>query len=114
MKIGNEKVENFKYISLKEAARVYNCTQKHLNLMARRGKLKAKKVGRNWLTTLEWLTIFANESNKNKNLDNFGKYISLSEAARIYGCTQKHMNLMARQGKLNAKKIGRNWMTTPE
>ena len=40
------------------------------------------------------------------------KYISLLEAARIYGCTQKHMALMAREKKLRAIKLGRNWFTT--
>ncbi|MCG2696390.1 MAG: helix-turn-helix domain-containing protein, partial [Candidatus Portnoybacteria bacterium] len=48
---------------------------------------------------------------KDKNLTN-KRYISLLEAARIYGCTQKHFALMARQGKLKAIKIGRDWMTT--
>lgn len=40
------------------------------------------------------------------------KYISLAKAAKIYGCTPEHLNLMSRQGKLKAVKIGRNWFTT--
>ena len=43
------------YISLSGAAKTYGCTPEHLNLMARQGKLKAIKVGRNWVTTFSWL-----------------------------------------------------------
>jgi excisionase family DNA binding protein len=38
--------------------------------------------------------------------------ISLSEAAVISGLGLKHLGLLARQGKLRAWKIGRNWVTT--
>lgn len=40
------------------------------------------------------------------------KYIPLTKAAKIYRCTPEHLNLMSRQGKLNAVKLGRNWFTT--
>lgn len=40
--------------------------------------------------------------------------ISLSEAAAISGLSLKHLGLLARQGKLSARKIGRNWVTTRE
>ena len=40
--------------------------------------------------------------------------ISLSEAAAISRLSLKHLGLLARQGKLRARKIGRNWVTTPE
>lgn len=40
--------------------------------------------------------------------------ISLAEAAAISGLTIKHLGLLARQGTLKAKKIGRNWVTTRE
>ena len=38
--------------------------------------------------------------------------ISLSEAADMSGLSLKHLGLLARDGKLRAKKIGRNWVTT--
>lgn len=38
--------------------------------------------------------------------------ISLSEAAAICGMTRQHLSLLARRGKLNARKIGRDWLTT--
>lgn len=45
-------------ISLFQASRIYGYTQEHLNLLARNGKLKAKKVGRNWHTTTKWMDEF--------------------------------------------------------
>jgi hypothetical protein len=53
--MGNNNKNQEKYISLFEAARLYNCTQKHLALMSRKKRLKSVKLGRNWVTTLEWL-----------------------------------------------------------
>lgn len=43
------------YISLKEAAELCSYSQEYLSLRARRGKLKAVKFGRNWMTKKEWL-----------------------------------------------------------
>jgi len=40
-------------ISLAEAAEITGFAQQHLSLLARRGKLWAVKIGRNWLTTKE-------------------------------------------------------------
>jgi excisionase family DNA binding protein len=40
--------------------------------------------------------------------------ISLSEAASISGLSPDHLRRLAEQGKLRAKKIGRNWVTTKE
>ncbi|MFZ5559417.1 MAG: hypothetical protein ACOZAL_01325, partial [Patescibacteria group bacterium] len=98
------------YISLQKAAEIYNCTQKHMNLLARQGRLKAVKLGRNWFTTREWLKDYKNELNTSNNASE--KYISLGEAAKVYGCTPRHLSLMARQGKLKAVRIGRSWFTT--
>jgi len=38
--------------------------------------------------------------------------IPLSQAAELSGITQSHLRLLARQGKLWAKKLGRDWLTT--
>ena len=60
-----------KYISLLEAARIYGCTQKHMALMAREKKLRAIKLGRNWLTTIDWLKEYnkaVEENNKKRQI----------------------------------------------
>lgn len=41
------------FISLKEAARYCDYSQDYLSLLARRGKLTAVKINRNWMTTKE-------------------------------------------------------------
>ena len=43
------------YISLQEATQFCKYSQEYLSLRARQGKLKAVKMGRNWVTTKDWL-----------------------------------------------------------
>jgi len=40
--------------------------------------------------------------------------ISLREASEISGLSSDHLRLLAEQGIIDAKKIGRNWVTTKE
>jgi hypothetical protein len=40
--------------------------------------------------------------------------ITLSEAAEISGFTTRHLRLLAENGQLWAKKLGRNWFTTAQ
>lgn len=58
---------NRDFISLSEAVKIAGCTPEHLNLMARRKKLKAKKLGRNWYTTKEWLEAYLENIEREKN-----------------------------------------------
>ncbi len=53
------------YLSLAEAARCCKYSQEYLSLRARHGKLKSIKLGRNWVTTREWLDEYV------KNSDSF-------------------------------------------
>lgn len=46
-----ESAEETEYISLKEATKYCDYSQEYLSLLARRGKLEAIKIGRNWVTT---------------------------------------------------------------
>lgn len=65
------------YISLQEATKYCDYSQEYLSLRARQGKLKAKKFGRNWVTTKEWL---------NEYLENNGTYNNHNEikAQKVY------------------------------
>jgi excisionase family DNA binding protein len=40
--------------------------------------------------------------------------ISLPEAARRYGLSPKTLRLLVQKGRLKARKMGRDWFTTPE
>jgi hypothetical protein len=48
---GNEENDKSRLISLPEAAELYGYTPEYLNQLARRGRLKAQKVGGRWITT---------------------------------------------------------------
>jgi excisionase family DNA binding protein len=41
-----------------------------------------------------------------------GELISLAEAAQLSGLSPKYLRDIAERGRLRAKKIGRNWVTT--
>src|SRR3989344_4040283 len=47
--------KKFNYIPLSEAGKVLNTSRDYMNVLVRRGKLRAIKLGRNWVTTNEWL-----------------------------------------------------------
>jgi hypothetical protein len=49
-----------------------------------------------------------------KNTDEEVNLLTLSGAAKIAGFTPEYLNMLARQKKLQALKIGRNWFTTQE
>lgn len=51
---------------------------------------------------------------KRKTDENESDFMPLAEAAKLTGYTPEYLNLRARQGKLKAKKIGRNWHTKKE
>jgi len=46
------------FMPLSEAAKLTGYTPEYLNLLSRKKKLKAKKIGRNWHTKKEWLEEF--------------------------------------------------------
>lgn len=49
------KKEEPKYISLAEAAKLTSYSQDYISLLCRQGKMQAVKLGRNWVTTKEWV-----------------------------------------------------------
>jgi len=57
--------EEKKYISLHKATKFCDYSQEYLSLRARQGKLKAIKIGRNWITKKEWLENYLEEFNNN-------------------------------------------------
>jgi hypothetical protein len=47
------------------------------------------------------------------NNDDKTRLISLPEAAELYGFDQRYLAKLARKGRLQARKIGDLWVTTP-
>src|SRR3989338_114090 len=92
------------FISLAKAAEGTPYSQEYLSLLVRKGKLDAKKFGRNWFTTKVAVEEYTRHQKQN--------YISLARAAEGTPYSQEYLNLLVRKGKLEAKKFGRNWFTT--
>lgn len=55
------KKEEKEYLSLEEATKHCNYSQEYLSLRARQGKLKAVKIGRNWVTTEDWIKKYVSQ-----------------------------------------------------
>ena len=51
----SEKIEKVGYITLAQAAQSSPYSQEYMGLLARKGMIEAKKIGRNWYTTAEAL-----------------------------------------------------------
>lgn len=49
------KKEEPQFISLAQAAKMTNYSQDYISLLCRQGKLRAQKLGRNWVTTKDWV-----------------------------------------------------------
>jgi hypothetical protein len=47
------------------------------------------------------------------NADDGTRLISLAEAAELYGFSRYYLSNLAKKGRLNAKKVGGAWVTTP-
>ncbi|MBW6440725.1 helix-turn-helix domain-containing protein [Patescibacteria group bacterium] len=57
----NSEMDN-NYISLHEAAKLTNYSQDYISLLCRQKKLQGIKLGRNWVTTKEWVEKYINKT----------------------------------------------------
>ena len=53
---------NINYISLHEAAKLTNYSQDYISLLCRQKKIKGIKMGRNWVTTTQWVENYINRT----------------------------------------------------
>ena len=53
---------NVDYISLHEAAKLTNYSQEYISLLCRQKKIKGVKMGRNWVTTVQWVENYINKT----------------------------------------------------
>lgn len=51
------------YVSLHEAAKLTNYSQDYISLLCRQKKIKGIKIGRNWVTTREWVHDYIDNTN---------------------------------------------------
>lgn len=75
----NNPGSNLELLSLKEASELSPYSADYLNLLARKGKLKARKIGRDWLITkidlLEYLR--KQQLDSKSRLRQLSKYLNL-------------------------------------
>lgn len=57
--------QSIKYISLSEAAKLTSYSQEYVSLLCRQKKMKGTKIGRNWVTTKEWVERYINKTKGN-------------------------------------------------
>ncbi|MCX6813147.1 MAG: hypothetical protein NTV77_01515, partial [Candidatus Azambacteria bacterium] len=60
--------KNLEYIPLSEAGHILNTSRDYMNVLVRRGKLHAIKLGRNWFTTSEWLSEYQRSVGKKSEI----------------------------------------------
>lgn len=46
--------------------------------------------------------------------DTAKRFISLAEAAELFGLSHSHLRKLAREGKIRAQQVGHYWVTTEE
>jgi hypothetical protein len=61
-----KEIKKDEYISLLDASKICDYSQEYLSLRARQGKLQATKLGRNWVTTREWLDEYIKKTEEYK------------------------------------------------
>ena len=75
----NETSIELELLSLREAAELSPYSADYLNLLARKGKLRARKIGRDWLITRADLFIYLNKQHleSQSRLKQLSKYLNL-------------------------------------
>ena len=108
------------FIPLSEAAELVGYTPEYLNLLSRKGKLKAEKIGRNWHTKIIWLDDFlsaipdgakkvvAQNKIKKKKKQEFISIERVEEKAVEKEINEKQNN--QKLEKLNLAKSKNNWL----
>jgi len=93
-----------KYVSLTGMIGYSGYSQEYLSLRARQGKLKAIKLGRNWVTTKKWIDDYLKKTNDYKNNKNKNK-IKLSDRTKIKEKREKIKELRGRQDLKELKEL---------
>lgn len=84
MEKGAKEMENkIQYISLKEVSGILGLSKGYLGLLCRKGKLRAIKIGREWLTTKEWLEEYK-EKNRYSMSNLAEKSVVLTKSGKVF------------------------------
>ncbi len=101
------------YVSLSEASRYCDYSPEYLGVLIRRGRLKAERRGRQWVVALDDIQRYrALQPSPLALQTGDAQFVSLADASAGTPYSQEYLSLLARNGRIGAKKIGRNWFTT--
>ncbi|MAF59775.1 hypothetical protein CL631_02945 [bacterium] len=109
------------YISAKRGAEITGYTQDYIGQLCRGAKIPCKRIGSNWYISGGDLKDY--KSGKSPKLqipstqlptdssfvEEGVKYVSSKVAAEITGYAQDYIGQLARNGKIKAKQVGRQW-----
>jgi hypothetical protein len=71
-----------KLLSMSDAAKLCPYAQDYLSLLARRGELKAEKIGNKWYTRIEWLNDYLEEKKPNEVIKNNNNEVNRNKVKR--------------------------------
>jgi hypothetical protein len=119
------KNKNSKFITLREAAALFNYAPDYIGWLIRKGKIPGKKIysREEWKVSREAILDYVNQNGRKKDYQKEQiisrekqKYISLKEAARISGYASDYIGYLIRENKIPGKKInsGITWLTTKD
>ncbi|MDD5290012.1 MAG: hypothetical protein PHT40_02310 [Patescibacteria group bacterium] len=87
------------FISLSEAAKLCTYSQEYLSLLARRGELKAQKIGRNWFTKTDWLKKYIEDHPADLNGNIKGRLLEEEKLKKIIHKKRfKNLNVLGEVG----------------
>ena len=75
--------QDSRYIPLVEAGEILGTSRDYLNVLVRRGKLRAVKLGRNWFTTGEWISEYKTPAGKLEREDLSTEALAKAEKAEL-------------------------------
>lgn len=97
--------EEGKFIPLQDAAKQLGTSRDYLNVLVHRGKLKAQKMGRNWVTTRQWVDEYLAEKNRGDSELELEKLKLEHELAMAKLNQEVRLREIARQEKLDLARL---------
>lgn len=99
------KKEEQKFISLAEAAKMTNYSQDYISLLCRQGKLKAEKLGRNWVTTKEWVYNYIDNTQGKGTTIVPVKVKAAQDASEPEKRVEKNISEKGKNSKINSQRM---------
>ncbi|MCP6719145.1 MAG: helix-turn-helix domain-containing protein, partial [Patescibacteria group bacterium] len=112
-------IRSKKYLTLKEAAKIFGYSSDYIGYLIRKRKIRGKKIYNNafWKITKKSIVDYCQgRKRKVKNLDTRDRYISLKEASIISGYNFDYIGYLIRKGEVKGRKVSNqiSWLVRRE